>query len=141
MTPADVEPVALLCGQLGYPNTSKEVAARFTALVGRSRHAIFIAEDASRIFGWVHVQEMLTLETGPFADLGGLVVADGARGRGVGRLLVDAAEQWAIARGYPEMRVRSNVIRNEAHEFYAHLGYEVIKTQLNFRKSLTAHGR
>jgi len=144
MTASDVEQVATLCGQLGYPNTAADVAARFDALAARPPNAVLVAEDARHdagtggavILGWVHVQEVLTLETGPWADLGGLVVRDSARGRGVGRLLVRAAEEWAIHRGYPEMRVRSNVIRAEAHEFYRHLGYEVVKTQLNFRKAL-----
>jgi GNAT superfamily N-acetyltransferase len=136
MTAADVEQVAALCGQLGYPNTAADVTARFKALGARPPNAVFVAEEDSRVLGWVHVQEVLTLEAGPWADLGGLVVHDAARGRGVGRLLVEAAEGWAVERGYPEMRVRSNVVRVEAHEFYRRLGYEVVKTQLNFRKAL-----
>ena len=146
MTAADVERVAALCGQLGYPSTPADVAARFTALAARPANAVFIAEDdgedgavgrnGGAILGWVHVQEVLTLEAGPWADLGGLVVDDAARGRGVGRTLVEAAERWAIARGYREMRVRSNVVRAGAHQFYLRLGYETVKTQLNFRKPL-----
>ncbi len=145
MTASDVERVAALCGQLGYPSTPAEVAARFKGLAARPANAVFVAEDEGdggpessgrTVVGWVHVQEVLTLEAGPWADLGGLVVQDGVRGRGVGRLLVEAAEQWAAARGYPEMRVRSNVVRADAHQFYRRLGYEVVKTQMNFRKPL-----
>ncbi len=150
MTAGDIDAVAELCGQLGYPNTAAEVAARFKGLDERPPNAVFVAEDdgevadvrpdgAGRlIVGWIHVHEVLTLETGPFADLGGLVVRDSARGRGVGRLLLAAAERWAIQRGYREMRVRSNVVRLEAHEFYRRQGYEVLKTQLNFRKPLSS---
>ena len=145
MTASDVEAVAELCGQLGYPNTAAEVAARFDGLAARPPNAVLVAEDDAQphgvgrrpaVLGWVHAQEELTLESGPWADLGGLVVRDTARGQGVGRQLLDAAERWAIDRGLPEMRVRSNVIRAEAHEFYRHLGYEVVKTQLNFCKAL-----
>ncbi len=148
MTAGDVERVAVLCGQLGYPSTASEVAARFNALVLNQEHGMFVAEEESEggprteagtgpVLGWVHVQQQLPLEAGPFADLGGLVVDQAGHGRGIGRLLVEAAERWAIARGYDEMRVRSNVIRSAAHEFYRRLGYEVIKTQLNFRKPLS----
>jgi GNAT superfamily N-acetyltransferase len=148
MTAADGERVAALCGQLGYPSTPAEVAARFEALAARPANAVFVAEDdESRassgagtlpaILGWVYVHEELMLECGPFADLGGLVVHDAARGRGVGRVLVEAAERWAVAHGYAEMRVRSNVVRKGAHAFYRHLGYEIVKTQLNFRKPLS----
>ena len=137
MTAADIDAVTVLCGQLGYPSTAQEVAARFEGLASRPPNAVFVAEEDDTILGWAHVQEILTLESGPSADLGGLVVDDAARGRGVGRQLVEAAERWAIERGYREMRVRSNVVRVEAHQFYRNLGYEVIKTQLNFRKRLT----
>lgn len=147
MTADDVERVAALCAQLGYPSTPAEVAARFNALSTRANHATFVAEqDAAdgtaaagshgAVIGWVHVREVLTIEAGPFADLGGLVVDETARAQGAGRALVEAAEQWAIGRGYREMRVRSNVVRADAHRFYRQLGYEVFKTQLNFRKPL-----
>lgn len=151
MTAADIERVAALCGQLGYPSAPAEVADRFEVLRARSGHALLVAEEdrdsapsgsenGRAVVGWVHVHETLTLEAGPFAELGGLVVDEKAYGRGAGRMLVDAAEEWAAARGYPEMRVRSNVIRAGAHQFYKHLGYDVIKTQLNFRKTLGRRG-
>ncbi len=136
MTTADVERVATLCGQLGYPSPAADVAKRFETLRSRPNDAILVAEDDGIIAGWVHVHEDLTLETGPFAELGGLVVDEKVHRRGAGRLLVETAERWAVAHGYREMRVRSNVIRAGAHEFYRRLGYEVIKTQLNFRKAL-----
>ncbi len=141
----DVERVAALCGQLGYPSTASDVSARFQTLAALADHAVFVAEDAVAagntdalplLAGWVHVHRALTLETDPCAEIGGLVVLESMRARGVGRLLMAAAERWAADHGYTEMRVRSNVVRGEAHEFYRRLGYEAFKTQLNFRKVL-----
>jgi len=66
------------------------------------------------------------------------VVHEDARGRGVGRALVSAAEDWARERGYTMVSVRSNVIRRDAHEFYKGLGYEPTKSQFKFRKKLAA---
>ena len=57
-------------------------------------------------------------------------------GAGVGRLLVEAAEEWALERGFDIMGVRSNTLRLDAHAFYEHLGYRVVKTQKAFRKRL-----
>ncbi len=82
----------------------------------------------------MHVGELLTLESDPAAEVFGLVVDAAHRGRGVGRLLMEAAEAWAARQGYAEVRLRSNVVRKDAHEFYGRLGYEVSKTQANFRK-------
>jgi GNAT superfamily N-acetyltransferase len=150
MTAADIERVAVLCGQLGYPSTTREVGDRFEILQRRADEGIFVAVDDAPareaagggaandggVVGWVHVRPMLTLESNPAAEIAGLVVDDGWHGRGVGRALVEAAETWAAEHGYAEMRVRSNVVRERAHEFYRRLGYEVIKTQANFRKAV-----
>jgi GNAT superfamily N-acetyltransferase len=58
------------------------------------------------------------------------------RGRGVGRRLVAAVEEWARARGLEQIAVRSNVTREESHPFYEHLGYTRVKTQHAYRKRL-----
>ena len=92
---------------------------------------------ATVIVGWVHVQATYLLECDARAEIWGLVVADKARGTGVGRRLVEAAEEWALMRGLGVMAVRSNNLRTEAQGFYEHLGYTVTKTQNAFRKNLT----
>jgi GNAT superfamily N-acetyltransferase len=65
-----------------------------------------------------------------------LVVDADARRSGAGRSLVAAAERWGAARGLPQIAVRSNVVRAEAHPFYERLGYERWKTQHAYRKPL-----
>jgi len=52
-------------------------------------------------------------------------------------MLVEAAEEWAVMRGLDVMSLRSNFLRVEAHAFYEHLGYKVVKTQNAFRKRLS----
>ena len=147
MTAADIERVADLCTQLGYPSTGSDVAPRFRAIAALADHAVFVAEDDARVvgdelapppvIGWVHVcAGMLVLESDPWAEIGGLVVDERVRGRGVGDQLLAAAEAWAREEGYAQVRLRSNVIREAAHDFYRRRGYQVFKTQLNFRKAL-----
>jgi GNAT superfamily N-acetyltransferase len=51
------------------------------------------------------------------------------RSRGVGRLLLEAADRWARSKGCNAISVRSNVIRERAHQFYARNGFEHVKTQ------------
>jgi hypothetical protein len=46
------------------------------------------------------------------------------------------AEQWACEKGYREVVLRSNVIRDRAHKVYKSLGYTVTETQKHFRKIL-----
>jgi GNAT superfamily N-acetyltransferase len=65
------------------------------------------------------------------------VVSETARGSGVGRRLVEAAEDWTLMRGFGVIVLRSNNLRTQAQGFYEHLGYTVTKTQNAFRKTLT----
>lgn len=135
--PGDLDRLTELCGQLGYPAVPEEVARRLTALSGRPDHAVLVAVDeADRPVAWVHVGEVHRLESGPFAEVGGLVVDEPVRGSGIGGRLMAEAEAWARERGVLVLRVRSNVTRTRTHEFYARLGYSRRKTSHVFEKSL-----
>ena len=138
MRPEDVAAVAKLTTQLGYPATEDEIRRRYALIKDRWDACLFVAQHAgSVVVGWVHVQALYMLEADARAEIFGLVVAETARGTGVGRRLIEAAEEWALMRGLGVMGLRSNSLRTEAHGFYQHLGYKVIKTQNAFRKQLT----
>jgi GNAT superfamily N-acetyltransferase len=93
-------------------------------------------EAAGPVVGWIHVFAAHRLESGPFAEIGGLVVGEEARGRGVGKRLLAAARSWAFERGIRELRVRSNVLRERAHRFYEREGFARSKEQAVFVQSL-----
>ena len=57
------------------------------------------------------------------------------RRSGVGAALMDAAERWAQARGLGSVALSSNVVRHDAHAFYAKRGYQVTATSHRFRKT------
>ena len=129
----DVDALALLAGELGYPSTSDDMLARFNALP--DTEAVLVAADPD-VIGWIQVGITSALESGKFAEIRGLVVQESQRSRGIGALLVDAAEQWAREHGLSRMRVRSNVIRERTHRFYERRGYVAKKSQKAFEKSL-----
>jgi ribosomal protein S18 acetylase RimI-like enzyme len=138
MRPEDTAAVAALTTQLGYPSTEDEIRRRYDLIKDRWDARLFVAQHAgTTIVGWIHVQATYLLECDARAEIWGLVVADKARGSGVGRRLVDVAEEWALMRGLGVMAVRSNFLRTGAQGFYEHLGYTVTKTQNAFRKNLT----
>lgn len=138
MAQRDLAQVARLCGQLGYPTTPAQVGARFARLEESPDHAFFVAVDGEAVLGWIHLYVYTTLESDSSVEIGGLVVDERARRRGVGRLLMIEAERWATSRSCSRIRLRSNVVRTEAHAFYARLGYRTNKTQFRFEKTLEA---
>ena len=132
----DAAAIAVLSGQLGYPATSEQMTSRLAAILRRDDMAAFVADVDGSVAGWLHMFGCERLESEPSAEIGGLVVADGHRGVGIGAQLIAAGERWARDRGYQLVRVRSNVIREDAHRFYERAGYAREKRQAVFAKFL-----
>jgi GNAT superfamily N-acetyltransferase len=133
----DAAVLAELATQLGYPADAAKMCDRLARVRGGHAGEVFVAVDLhDRVLGWTHVVPRLQLEDAPFAELAGLVVDVGARGRGAGALLLRAAEDWARTQGFAQLRVRSNVVRERAHRFYLCAGYAERKRQVVFVKAL-----
>ena len=135
----DFEDLSILSTQLGYP-CSPEDSRRFLGdISGDPEHAVIVAEaEKGEVIGYIHVFRTKRPFIEPFAELGGLVVKDGFRGEGLGKILLERSEEWAQEKGCPEMRIRSNVIRERAHPFYLQQGYVVNKHQKIFIKKIPA---
>lgn len=133
---ADAGALAPLTGELGYPATEADMARRLALLAGSGSDAVLVAEKDGTVAGWIHIAVVDSLENDPFAEIRGLVVSEPLRGGGIGTQLVDGAERWAIERGVPRVRVRSNVTRERTHTFYERRGYAVKKTQKVFDKTV-----
>ncbi len=133
----DAAPLAALCTQLGYPVAAEDMRRRLAGLLPDGRHAVLVAaRPDGRIIGWVHVLAWDLVVEEALAEVAGLVVDEDHRGRGVGRRLLQHAEQWARTHGCRAIHLRANVVRQAAHAFYRRQGYESYKTQLAFRKAL-----
>ena len=135
LTLDDAATLVPLCEQLGYPSSEADIEARLRRILARRDHAAFAAEIDGRIAGWIHVHESLTVESDPYAEIGGLIVGSGVRRRGVGRALVDEARRWAREAGFHALYVRSNVVRPESHPFYEGLGFRRTKTSHVYRRN------
>jgi GNAT superfamily N-acetyltransferase len=137
----DAPAIAALSDELGYPNEAGAIRSRLAAVDARADELVLVAETAggesgASVTGWVHVFGAARLESDPYAEIGGLIVTERARGGGIGQALLAAAETWARTRGYHDMRVRSNVVRERAHAFYRRCGYASPKVQRVFVKPL-----
>jgi GNAT superfamily N-acetyltransferase len=133
----DAPAVAALCGQFGYPATGEAIGRRLAAIASDPDSAVLVAEARDgAVVGWVQVRTLQLLQRDACAEVCGLVVEEAWRRRGIGGLLVAAAEDWARRQGVDVLRLRSNVVRDDAHAFYRRLGYADSKTSLLFTKTL-----
>jgi GNAT superfamily N-acetyltransferase len=121
----DLSGLSALLGELGYPASVSSVETRLGRIARQSNVAVFVAERGRALVGLAtgHMLAVIHADD-PIAILSALIVADGHRGRGIGRSLVDAVESWAKGRGAGRITVASGLARAGAHSFYERLGYE-----------------
>jgi GNAT superfamily N-acetyltransferase len=136
MTIDHVPDVRWLSEQLGYPIPTTQIEMNINELVTSPNHIALVALYNQQIVGWIHAFRAMLIESKPFIEIGGLVVAENFRNSGIGKKLVDKIKEWAIQKAINEVRVRSNVLRNEAHRFYLNNGFIEIKQQKVFQLHL-----
>jgi GNAT superfamily N-acetyltransferase len=137
---SDAADIARLAADLGYEVDPAVVSDRLSRFLARPDQQFLIADIEGHPAGWLHVASAEFVEAGRFAWIAGLVVSEGHRQKGIGRLLMARAEDWAREQGCPVVRLWSSSSRTGAHRFYERLGYTNIKTQYSFAKSLDVGG-
>lgn len=122
-TTSDAADVAHLFTTLGYPIQPGDVPSRMARLDAVTDTLLLALEDTGRPLGLIalHVFPIVHVAQ-PLALITGLVVSPDARGRGVGRALVEAARSWAMERGCDRLMVTSAEHRADAHAFYPAVG-------------------
>jgi GNAT superfamily N-acetyltransferase len=133
--PSDAEEVARLTTQLGYERSASEIAQWIAGLASlKHRQTAFVACLGREVVGWIEVSIERRLQSPEFGFIGGLVVSQDHRSRGLGRKLCQSAERWTWNHGMAKVRVTSRNTRIDAHRFYLRDGYEAVKTSMVFEK-------
>jgi N-acetylglutamate synthase-like GNAT family acetyltransferase len=132
----DAARLAVLSGELGYPATTAEIKIRLRRILPRKEDLVLVAERNGEVIGWMHMSVCDFVEMPIFAEINGLIVAEGQRSGGAGAKLLEAGEVWARKKKCVMMHLRSNVVRERAHAFYLRQGFEHFKTSKVFRKFL-----
>jgi GNAT superfamily N-acetyltransferase len=136
LTVEDATSVAELSSQLGYPNSSEDLRRRLEH-ISRSNDRIALGAVLNgQLVGWIDASIERHLQSPESVVIGGLVVRDQIRGFGIGKRLCDEIEQWTRSESIQFLRVRSQVIREDAHRFYLREGYRKVKTSVVFEKAL-----
>lgn len=136
---SDAPELAALSTDLGYPSSTDDIRRRLPFLLSNPEHKVLVAtDDADRAIACLHANLPRQLVNDRFVEIASLVVADGCRGSGIGARLLEEAERWGTMQGAEAIRVRSNVIREQAHRFYLRAGYTLAKTSYVFTKPARA---
>ena len=132
----DVEALARLMGQLGYPTTPEAMARRFREIAGDPSYATLVAELGGWVIGMVGLRtgNRSYEHDGSYARIVALGVDESHRGQRIGRALVEAAEVRARRSGDVAVVLNSGRQRTMAHRFYRTSGYD--DRGLSFYKTL-----
>jgi GNAT superfamily N-acetyltransferase len=132
--PEDSAAIAEITAEgLGYDCTL-EVVARNIAALDRTHARLFVAEIDGSVVGFVEPQVYEAVYFATLVNILGLAVRESHRGTGIGKALMEAAENWAKEIGAKGVRLNSGATRTNAHGFYRHIGYTTEKKQIRFMK-------
>ena len=132
----DFEFINSLTNQLGYETVSEKTKVRLSEIITSNDNCVFIAIVNGIIIGWIHGFYTLRIESDPFVEIGGLVIDHNFRRKGIGKILVQKVIEWTKLKNGSSIRVRCNTIRIESHQFYSYNGFEEIKEQKIFSRSI-----
>ncbi len=137
-TTDDAEAVCDLAGQLAqsFPFSQARFHDNYAALLSSDDACLLVAADTDGVLGYLLGFSHRTFyANGPVAWVEEILVRPQARGRGIGRALMQALERWATQRNC----VLSALATRGAAPFYLALGYEESATYL--RKVLPVRGQ
>ena len=132
--PSDAGRLTDLIRTLGHEVDEKTVRKNLSRLKKAGELPLVATEDKA-VIGLCGIHRMVAIHrTAPVGRITILVVDAKAQGRGIGGMLLDAAEQWCRKQGCVLIEVTSNDRLGRAHAFYRHMGFE--RTSIRFCKTL-----
>ena len=138
-TVEDSGPIAGLTTELGYPTSTSQMQQRLEAIVGDDDYATFVACDDAEIVGVIGTRTGRLYEVDEsYGQIMVLSVAGGHQRRGIGWMLLRAAEESLVERGAGILIVTTANHRADAHAFYEQCGYTF--TGRRYRKSASVSG-
>jgi N-acetylglutamate synthase-like GNAT family acetyltransferase len=124
-SPSDAPKIADLLGELGYSVHPTFILERLTLVAGRNEDATFVAEARESVIGVVALHCFPAFHADVWIGrITALVVGAHQRRKGIGGMLLAAAETYAWAYGCNQIEVTSSGTHEPAPQFYQSEGYE-----------------
>lgn len=120
----DMEALADLMTQLGYPTRASEMQMRMETILANKSYSTLVAVSKGQVCGMIGTQIGYSYEhNNPGGRIMALIVSEKMRGRGVGQALIAAAENDFAQQNIRRVAVLTHFRRTDAHKFYEKLGY------------------
>ncbi|MBX3460449.1 MAG: GNAT family N-acetyltransferase [Planctomycetes bacterium] len=132
----DLPAIRDLSAQLGYDVPVDELAARFRDFQAQPGTAVLVAEENGRVAGYAVLSIRRDLAHPAWTELLDLCVDDRVRGKGLGALLLRAAEAWARSQECAGITLGTRDTRRDAHRFYEREGFTLEKLHRIYKKKL-----
>ena len=125
---------SLISHELGYPHVDFEaLSLRMKRMKDARIYHTFVALLDNQIVGFIGAVEGIAFEIDEdYFRIIGLAVSKLHQNKGIGSLLLNHIENFAISKGISTFTLSSGLERIEAHQFYEHNGY--IKRSYSFKK-------
>ena len=133
--PEDAQRIANLNSkELGYEFPVAKTKIQLERILEKSTDRLFVACIDNQVCGYVHACDYESSYFDPQKNIMAIAVSSSHRGNGLGRMLLEAVEDWAKLCGCSGVRLVSGMNREGAHSFYECCGYKLRKVQKNYIK-------
>jgi len=125
---SDLAELTGLMTDLGYPTTYDEFAVRFKDIAAHPDYKTIVAVAGDELVGMAGLSKNIFYEmNGMYLRVLAFVVKQNRRELGIGRLLIEASEHWAVEQGLNTVLISSGnrTERDAAHAFYKKMGYAI----------------
>lgn len=124
----------LMCSMKNKNIEPEIITKRLGDFIGNKNQIILVLEDDYKI-----VQGMATININhqlltTVAHVDDVVVAAETRGKGYGRIIMEAVESWACNNGADELSLTSRASREAANALYKKIGYKIHDTNVFNKK-------
>jgi ribosomal protein S18 acetylase RimI-like enzyme len=118
------------------PSGSAREQDYYLGLIADENVGLFVAEVGGRLVGFVHA----TVRDAPafpvfvsrrYAIVDGIVVRAEFQTRGLGRILMDKMQEWAITKGATSIELNVYEFNEIAISFYERLGYQTFSRRMS----------
>ena len=125
---ADAEAITILMDDLGYPTTLVDMKVKLTNIFAHPDYRTLVAVLCGEVVGFSGLMKGFSFErSGKYVRIISFVVKKTTRNKGIGKLLMEASEDWAIEQGADSVIISSGnrEERKVAHVFYQKCGYAI----------------